>query len=214
VKNALLQYSIFIKDLATGENKMKENIITALCGNMEAAQDVYNNFTRACIDAAHKILVKEVIEALDDDWKAYPGCKWGNVEKGVLYERQGEEDLKGQIYVLFNYTHLDGCEVVLYQEKEVTNLTPISISDKQAKMWNRKGWNVDREQWSEYPIWRPIRCGVLEREDPRAFEDGACWGGRFFDRMNTESEFHSGVIEEITKNIHELYKIQKILSNA
>ncbi len=213
VRNAILQYSDHLENLVTGERAMSEKIIDVLLSNMKAAQDAYDNYTRACERAADKILAEETPSHLGraGQWTAYPRCSWKKGEQGVLYVPQEGEELKGQIYVLFDQKELFGCEIVLFQEKDDAN-SPIRIKKEQAKSWENQGWNVDCAEWSEYPIWRPVRCGVKEEENSVIYKYGAFWDGEFFDRMNSNLEFHKMVIDEIVKGIKDLYKIQKEIS--
>ena len=214
VANALLQYSDHLKNLSMGEIAMSDKIIEVLQRNMKAAQDAYTYYTAACERAANMILVEEIPRRLGrvDQWTAYPGCSWKKRTQGVRYVPNGGEELKGQIYVIFDEKELGGCEIVLYQEKGVTNSRPICILKDQEKSWSRQGWDVDCTKWSEYPFWRPVRCGVKEEEDPIIYKYGAWWGGEFFDRMNKNPAFRKTVIDEIVNGIKDLYEIQRILS--
>ena len=191
---------------------MSEKICEVLQrGSMKSAQDAYENFERACIDAAHKILIDDVKNSLPSGWEVYKGCSWKRKEEGVRYVPPEVPSLKGQIYVLFDQTQLRGCEIVLFQEKKDESL-PILIEKREIANWKKRGWNVNCEEWSGYPFWRPVRCGVKQSEDQYAFEDGICWDGAFFDRYYADEEFRKSVIAEITKGIRELYEIQKALS--
>lgn len=212
VRNALLQYSDHIKNIATGEREMSEQICKVLQkGSMKSAQDAYENFERACIDAADKILVDDVKKSLPSGWKVYKGCSWKRKEQGVLYVPPEGPSLKGQIYVIFDQTQLYGCEIVLFQEKKDESL-PILIKKKEITNWEKRGWNVDCEKWSEYPLWRPVRCGMKRSDNQNAFEYGTNWDGLFFDRYYNDEKFRKDVVDEIVQGIHELYEIQKALS--
>jgi len=223
VCNALLQYSNHLENLATGERAMSEKIIDMLLGIngkksfMKAAQDAYENYEQACENAANVLLKEEVIKALGDKYRAEKSCKWGHTEEssGIWYFTIGEdgkvEKLKGYKYVIFNWTHFNGCEIALYQIKDKDNPRPILIQKELEDQLINRGWEVDTSKWAKYPIWRPVICGAGEN-DSDVHKYGACWDGLFFDRMKSEPDYHKMVIDEIVKGIKDLHKIQKEIS--
>ena len=211
VHSALLQYANHLENLATGDRAMSEKIIETLWSNMTAAEAVYENYVSACLRTANAILKEEVAGRLGGLWTTSEGCSWKS-EQGVRFDPQEGEKLKGWIYVLFGETKLTACQIALFQECE--NPTPIRIDEEQKKKWEGQGWNVDCGDRSRYPLWRPVRCGVQMYENPDTYQCGACWGGEFFDRMNSDPAYHKKVVDEIVTGILELYEIQKELSEV
>ena len=214
VHSALLQYAKHFENLATGDRAMSEKIVETLWSNMTAAEAAYENYGSACLRAANTILKEEVAGRLGGLWTTSGVCCWNKSEQGVRFDPQEGEKLKGWIYVLFDGTKLNACQIALYQANNQGPLLPIRISEEQATRWKNRGWNVtcNEDCSNDYPLWRPVRCGMLNDGNPNTYQYGAYWGGEFFDRMNSDPAYHKTVVDEIVTGILELYEIQKELS--
>lgn len=217
VRETLCQYREHIKRIATGESAMDHEIQLELIKRMRTAEAVYRNYQAACMYFATQILEIDVIEELKrrgHEFRCENGLSLTRRESGVLYapvEKPTDEELKGQIYVIFEETGLTYCQVGLYQDinnKIFCICNDEAFNDAVSKCFSEsEGWHkinkqgVANEPW---PIWCPIFAGKGITDCPH----GINWDGKFFDDYRCDTKFREKLLSEIAKKVIVLYKLQ------
>lgn len=201
----LVQYTDHVKNLATGDTAMNHEIVNAMREHMKAASLVYKQYQTACVQQANELLMKDVVHQLKMDnygeWETESSCSFSAAEKGIKFvppRTIDTNDFYGQIWVYFNKTNLQECQIALWQDPDhgkkgiLLNAIPDVFHKKES-------WNKQSGPWL---LWR----GILSECSK---DHGMIWDGDFFDKVRNDPDFKQRVIDDIAKSIETLFDFQK-----
>ena len=204
----LVQYINHVKNLATGEKAMSNEIIPLMTKRIDAARLIHEYYQAACVELAKEILMKQVREELEKSttgkWSCDPRLRSSQKEEGVIFipqESSSETEGPGHIFVYFNEPNLCQCEVALWQN--------YSKGEKNIDLEKLKSLNTfpdympDSWQYgtTHYPLWR----GVAIAPENQTKNYGMNWDGSFF----ADEDQRNAVIKDIVQSIQALHDFQK-----
>lgn len=203
----LVQYIDHVKNLATGEKAMSNEIIPLMTQHIGAARLIHEYYQAACVELAKEILTKQVREELeksDGKWSCESKLQYSRSEEGVIFtpqETSSEGESSGHIFVYFNESNLCECQVALWQN--------YSKGEKNIDLEKLKSLNTfpdympDSWQYgtTHYPLWR----GVAIAPENQTKNYGMNWDGSFF----ADEDQRNAVIKDIVQSIQALHDFQK-----
>ena len=196
-----VQYKDHIQKLANGDKAMSNKIIDAFNKRMAAAQSVYENYKTACVVKANSILTDLVLKELGEGWRTDGSCSFERTNYGIHYipPEPNLKDLPIKIYVVFGATNLWQCQVALYQDISKIHL---AANDGLELEYSDETWKKDFSKTQSWPLWRGINT---TKDEPW----GMTWDGKFFDMMDADDGYRTGIISDIVESIKALHSFLK-----